>query len=205
MSCPSHATPDPTPARATPAAARLGRALGEDGEQVELLCGEIDRLAVAGGAAARPIDVHPTGSEAGLHPSSTADRTDAGTQLAHREGLHNIVIRTEFEPDNAIGLIPARRNDDDGDVGDGAHRSQHIQSVVVREPEIEQDDVSLARRVEDLYSEPDVNDVQPVTAQSVEERLGDRRVVLHDQNSHASSSLRGPMVSKPRRQSSSPS
>ena len=73
-------------------------------------------------------------------------RADAGEQLAEAERLHDVVVGAELEPDDAVDLVAARRDDDDRHVRRGAEPAAHLEAVDVRQPEVEQHDVVVLRR-----------------------------------------------------------
>ncbi len=172
---------------------------GEDSEKIELLRGEIHHLSIACRPAAGSIHDDAAGRKAGFNPSPSTDCADARAQLADRERLDDVVVRSQFKTDDTIGLIAARGDDDDGNVGDSPKRTEDVEAIVIRESEIEQDDVCLPCRIEDLDGKPDMYDVESMAAQSVDKWFSHRRVVFNNQHSHASSSLRGSIVPKRRK------
>jgi hypothetical protein len=47
---------------------------------------------------------------------ATQDRSDPGGELAHGERLDHVIVRSELEADDAIDLLPASGEHDDGHV-----------------------------------------------------------------------------------------
>ena len=82
-------------------------------------------------------------------PSSTGavaarpprDGPDAGGQLAHAERLGDVVVGAELEAQDAVELVAARRQHDDGDLRAGLHLAEDVAAVDVGQAEVEQHDV----------------------------------------------------------------
>ena len=142
------------------------------------------------------IDAHAVGSHVDVDracdhlvrrrlpaPGSPRDSSDTGDQLAQPERLHDVVVRPEFEPDDAVDFLAPRRDDDDRHIGAGAQLATNGEAVHVREPEVEQDDVRLLGR-ERLRSGVRAHDGKAFSTQPLGQRLGDRRVVLDQQYPH---------------------
>ena len=97
-------------------------------EQVELLRGELDALAVlrdrprGGSSRSGPISIGPAARGGAASPH---DRAHARDQLAGRERLDHVVVGAELEADDPIDLLAARGEHDDRDVGLGPdHRGR---------------------------------------------------------------------------------
>src|SRR5581483_3483041 len=89
---------------------------GEEPEEVELACGEAQRLAAASQLACAAVELELAECQCRrrrLGGSRAAqDGADARRELARREGLRDVVVRAELEPDDAIGLLAARGQHD---------------------------------------------------------------------------------------------
>jgi hypothetical protein len=98
--------------------------------------------------------------------------------------LDHIVVRAELEPDHAVDLLPACAHDDDRDARALAQPPADLETVDVRQAQVEQHEVGL-RSVEGLAAGGRAVDLHPLPAEPLGERLGDCVLVLDDQNSHA--------------------
>ena len=95
-------------------------------EQVELLGGKLYRLAVIrdgsrGGIEVDGADVDRTLTRGGM--TSAHDGAHAGDQLAGREWLDHVVVSAQLQADDAVDLLPARGEHDDGYVGLGTDQA----------------------------------------------------------------------------------
>src|SRR4029079_10425194 len=68
-------------------------------------------------------------------------RTHSRQQLAHIEGLIDIVVSTEIERFYLFDFPVTRRKHNDWQIGPFAHALDHVLTVAIRQTEIEQDDV----------------------------------------------------------------
>src|SRR6202158_3553279 len=65
-------------------------------------------------------------------------RTDAGKQLSKAEWLYDVVVRTEFETDDAIDFVGTMAGrDDDRNVRMRTNFPQKIQPIILTEPQIQ--------------------------------------------------------------------
>ena len=65
-------------------------------------------------------------------------RPDPGQQLARGEGLRDVVVGAQLEPEDPVGLLAARGQDHDGHVGVGAQLPADVPPVLAREHEVEE-------------------------------------------------------------------
>ena len=65
---------------------------------------------------------------------------NAREQLARRERLREVVVGAELEPADAIGLLVARRQHDDGHARPRSDLPAHIEAVHVGQADVEDDD-----------------------------------------------------------------
>ncbi len=100
----------------------LARVLGEQPQHLELRAGQVDRLPSDGDQVACQVDRHRAGLDRGaLHAARTIQFTAAqlrphpAEQLAHREGLGDVVVRTDLEPDHLVDLGVLGGQQDDRD------------------------------------------------------------------------------------------
>ncbi len=179
-------------------------ALGEQGEQVELLAGERNRGAVHGHLAGGEFDGDRTqvqrvvggalvGRLVGAAGRGTpAHRVDAGQQLTGVVRLDDIVVRAEVEAVDAGAHIGARGDHDDGDGAELADPAAHLEAVLVGQPEIEQHHRERFRMVgqqglERFLAVACVHDGQAVLGEHRGQGRGDMIVVLDEQQSHRAS------------------
>ena len=166
--------------------AGLGR---EQREQVELLQRELELAAVerrAPRAARRPRARRPTSVSRAVRPRRTcasSDGADARDELAQPERLDDVVVRAELEPDDAVDLLALGGDHDDRDVRASAQLAADGEPVDVGQAEVEQDEVGR-RRVERLLPRRDARHLEALRAQALDERLGDRVLVLDDEQVH---------------------
>ncbi len=70
---------------------------------------------------------------------------DSRCDFARRERLHDIVVGTEFKTSDAILLIAKRREQDDRHITCAASVAQNLETVTLREHQIEQHKVGFTR------------------------------------------------------------
>src|SRR5262249_13670381 len=76
----------------------------------------------------------------------TQRRTYARQQLAHPKGLGDVVVGPGVEGSNLVGFSATRRQDDDRHGGPLSQLAGDLQTVQIREPEIEENERRLAHR-----------------------------------------------------------
>ena len=115
-------------------------------------------------------------------------RAGAGHQLVRAEGLGDVVVRAELEPDDAIGFLRARREHDDGNgvrFRVGADRAADFEAVDLRQHQVEDEQVGwmggdgrqrVAARRNHLRREA-------CLAQIARDEISDIPVVFHDEHS----------------------
>ena len=112
------------------------------------------------------------------------DGADPRRQLAPAERLGDVVVGAELEPEDAVELVATGGEHDDRDGPALAQLAADVTAVDVRQAEVEQDEVVASRR-QGVGAGGDVDDLMPVGLQAGDERLGDRPVVLDEQQLHA--------------------
>ena len=139
-----------------PAARPFKQALVEDGIPftsfaVHDVAGGQRHHGVLGVAQLAPGRIQPPAGEAvdrvrrragGLGPAQ--DGADARQQLARVEGLGQIVVRTQLQPDDAVGLLGQRRQHDDRQPRRGAQPAADGEPVLPRQHEVEHDEIEAA-------------------------------------------------------------
>ena len=142
--------PNPTPVRATGAARRPDAASGPAGatRSNSLGVSGTNRPATCTSRAAGSM-VRPSNSStcrgrrrravAALGPAQ--DGPDPDGELPRRERLHDVVVGSEFEPDDTVDLLGAGRQEDDRSVALFTDAAQDRQTVDTGEHQVEHDQV----------------------------------------------------------------
>ena len=115
-------------------------------------------------------------------------RADARDHLGAAERLDDVVVGAELEPDDAVGLGPARGQHHDRDVAAAAQRAADVAAVAVGQREVEQDDVGLdlVRELERARRGGGHERLEALARERLGERAGDARLVLDEQHPAAS-------------------
>ena len=163
---------------------------GEQREQVELLQRQLQLAAVERRPARRDVDLERADRRGRLVPpwrlagSRRGDGADPRHELAQAERLHDVVVRAELEPDDAVDLLALRRDHDDRHVRARAQLAADREAVDVRQPEVEQHEVD-GGGVERRLAGRDARHLEALAREPLDERLGDRVFVLDDEQVHA--------------------
>ncbi len=109
---------------------------------------------------------------------------DAGQKLVHAERLGHIVVGAEIEGLHLGGLVAAAREHHDRHaLVLAAQQAQELEPLHVRQAEIEDDQVRLARReLERRLAVRRLEDLVALRAQPHPQQLADRRLVIDDQD-----------------------
>ena len=73
----------------------------------------------------------------------TEDRSDAGLELVHGEGLDDVGVRARVERADHRRIVAAGRHDDDRSAAHSAEHGEEAVAVEVGKSQIEEDDVRL--------------------------------------------------------------
>src|SRR5262245_3960832 len=117
---------------------------GEERQEQELLRRQIEPSSPAGGAVTDEVDLEigdmePLGVAA---RTAAQDRADAGQQLGEREGLHQVVVRSELEPLHAVRHgVAGGEKEDRGLLAGAAQLREDRPAVPSREHDVEDDQV----------------------------------------------------------------
>src|SRR5438093_227175 len=188
-----------------------GRA-GQDREQLELLGGEVHRVAFHADLEAVAVDLEL----ADLHvrlllgvagTGAAGDRADAGEQLARRERLGHVVVGAHLEAEDLVTLLDAAGDHDHGDVLGVRvllEAAADLPAVELRDHDVEQDQVGvdLARLLEGVGAGGGDDDVVTLLGEIVADQVGDVALVFDDEDAtlllagrggglHPSPSVRG--------------
>ena len=80
-----------------------------------------------------------------LHAGAAQDRADARHQLAGRERLDQVVVRTQLEAGDAILDLTLGGQHDDGDIRGGAHDAADLFTGNARQHEVKDDHVERVK------------------------------------------------------------
>jgi hypothetical protein len=75
--------------------------------------------------------------------AKSTDRLHAAAELPHREGLGDVVVRAQLEPEHLVELLGLGREHDDRDRALRAQLPAHVEAVHLREHHVEHDEVEL--------------------------------------------------------------
>src|SRR5207342_745181 len=122
--------------------------LHQQEQQIELTGRKLEPNASDRGLTERRVDpdvadLDPAGRLA--HGCSPQDGPDPSGQLSRRERLHDVVVRTELEANDAVDRLVLGRHDEDGDVRSRSNVPAHVAPVPVREHQVQDDDVRTPR------------------------------------------------------------
>ena len=124
-------------------------------------------------------------------------RTHARQQFADAERLREVVVRAGIERGDLVGFVDASRQHDHRDRRPAAKRMDEIDTVSVGEPEIENDEIRLARAGigEALLQRGGLEDVPPFGFERGPNEAPDLRLVLDQERdrrrgTHGASSTR---------------
>ncbi len=82
-----------------------------------------------------------------LAAPAAQNRLDPGKQLARLEGLGQIIVGAELQPDDAVHGVAARGEHEDRGVAPGADAPAHFEAVEVGQHQIEDEQVEMAAAV----------------------------------------------------------
>ena len=120
-------------------------------------------------------------------------RPDAGLELGDLEGLDHVVVGPQVQASDAfLGRAAGGQDHHRGRVAAGAHAAQHLQPVHLWQVQVQDHQVEPFRRDQRLGRGAviDVIDGMPRTGQKLHQPVGQRRVVLDQQNAHRPSPRR---------------
>ncbi|CAO0825275.1 hypothetical protein SMICM17S_12079 [Streptomyces microflavus] len=171
--------------------------LGEEGQQVELLAGQLDLCVVDADAPGwqlyldGPQTQCRDGGRRGVLATGGApgDRVDTGEQLTGVVGLGDVVVGAEVESVDARADVGTGGDHDHRGRGALADLAADLVAVLVGQAEVEQDDAEglLLRgqqRAQGLLAVAGVHDLEPVPGEHGGQGRRDMVVVLDEQQSH---------------------
>ena len=105
-------------------------------------------------------------------------------QLARVEGFGDVVIRTQFETDDAIRLLAHGGEDDDGHIGLRAQPAREVEARLARHHQVQHDKVIAPLRP-DAAGLPRVagdGDAHALAFEEFAEKLADLAVIIDDED-----------------------
>ncbi len=113
---------------------------------------------------------------------TTRPAWDPGDELAGRERLGQVIVGTELEADDPIGLLVARRQDQDCHAPAAAKLLADVEPVEIRQAEIEDDDLRVVPldRAESAFTGLLADDLEAGAFEIGLDEPADRIVVLDD-------------------------
>ena len=78
--------------------------------------------------------------------AAAQDGADARNQLARVEGLGQVIVSTQLQPDNLVDVVVARGEHEDGQVAAGAQLTADLPSIKAGQHQVEHDQVRRPRQ-----------------------------------------------------------
>jgi hypothetical protein len=127
-----------------------------------------------------------------LATGAAEDGIDAGHQLAHVEGLGQIVVGANFQTHDAVDVFAARREHNDGHIGFATQAPKHFESVHAGQIHIQQDEIQagVSGLFDALLSGVDGAEFEPFLRERLAEQLGHLAIIVDDQYFPHSASIR---------------
>ena len=109
---------------------------------------------------------------------------DAAAELPDQERLRDVVVRAELEPEHLVELVVAGREHDDRNRALGPESLADLETVDLREHDVEHDEVDLLFRepAQRLLAVTGRDDAVPVPLERVREELLNRVLVVDEQD-----------------------
>mmetsp|Transcript_10445 Transcript_10445/g.42618 ORF Transcript_10445/g.42618 Transcript_10445/m.42618 type:complete len:696 (-) Transcript_10445:2300-4387(-) len=169
-------------------------ALREHHQQIELVAGQIADLAVQARDAGGQIDLEPAEAqhlvaiEFGFEPAQQG--LDAGLQLARLEGLGEVVVGTQFQAEDAIHGLAARRQHQHRLMAPArvaAQPAAEVQAVAVGQHQVQHDqfEAALGQCLAGLGQAAGRVDLEAGGLEVVTHHAGQAGVVVNQQESGA--------------------
>lgn len=154
-------------------------------EQIELGRSQVYGLAVVANASPGDVELQPafaTGFGAVL--GSAKNGSDPGNELFHRERLGQIVVGPDTKPDKDVGLVGAGGQHDHGHPPLAVDPAADLEPIEAAEVQIEDEEVGpvLGRRFHCRRTVRGLDGPEPFRVEAVDHGLGDRRLILHDED-----------------------
>ena len=159
----------------------------QDPEQLELPGRQLQLARADEGPVSGDVDPDLPDAQLVLSglPRGAADLCPhASQQLGQAEGLGDVVISPGVQTDDEVGVLTAGGEHEDRDgQALGPHLTGHVQAVDVRQPQVQDDDVSGRDLLEGAFTGAMSQDLVALTSKGSGEGFRDGRIVFDEQNS----------------------
>lgn len=128
---------------------QLCRIAHEAGKQVEFGAGQCDLRLSHATDAAMQVQRQPSMFQPRRRSRAAGafqDGLDPRDQFARAEGFCDVIIRTQFQPQNAVDLIVAGGQEQDRHIGTGADATAGFEPVHMRQAHIQNDQIGCLTR-----------------------------------------------------------
>ena len=127
----------------------LSHVVGQETEELVFIRGQVQFFPVQAGASRRIVNGEPAvGKQGGLDflqglhiAQPPLGGAESGQKLIHGKGLGQIVVRPGVQGGYLIVVLASGADDNHGGIGPGTDFENHVHSVHVRKPQVQQDDV----------------------------------------------------------------
>ena len=161
--------------------------VGQEREQVELTGREGNDLAGPAGLATTQVDLQVSDGDhllrGGALPRPPQNGPHPCHQLPGREGLDQIVVRSQLQPENAVHLVVACREEQHRHGASGPDSAADVEAVTGSgQPDIEDDDAGTLPRekLQSLLAVMGQEHPETLPAQVEIHQVGNVRVVFDD-------------------------
>ena len=155
------------------------RMLGEDVEKLKFGAREVDGISIVGCAELFAIKKKPGGS---LRRLAACHCFDAREKFARAKGFCEIVVSTEFESDNAINLISAGCQKENGDLGRTPDFTTDFEAIEIGEADVKNNEIVSRRARHGLRARRDDADTMSRLAEGEFQNIRNSRIVLDNEN-----------------------
>jgi hypothetical protein len=162
----------------------------EISQQIELACGQGCHLTESSRLAPPDVNLEVPHTHHFLRrrafPRSTQDGVHPGDQLSGREGLDQVIVRSELETEDTVHLVIAGSQEENGDVALRPDPAAYIETVeLTGKSDIENDDprILLVHEHQALFSVPGEEHPKAIAAQIQVHEVSNMWIVFDDDHS----------------------
>ena len=171
-------------------------------EQVVVATGQFDHHALGIDEVAPQRVEHPAFEHVAPGPDgrlavaravgAAQHRIDPGQQFTRVERLGEIVVRADFETDDAIGLVPLGGEHDHRRLRLGTHLAAQFETADAGQHDVENDQVDrrLSQHLAHLVAIAGGADLETVAAQELGDEMADLAIVVDDEDMRAAAGFR---------------
>src|SRR5690606_4411989 len=157
-------------------------------QQGVFVAGQVQQPAAVADAVAGAVDGEPAAllpGHVGIGRRAPAQaRAHPRPHLPRRERLGHVVVAAQLQAQHAVDLLAARGEEDHRQVAEGADLPAHVEAADVRQAHVQHQHVDPAGAdpFDRLPPEQAVLGLHALAAQGIEQRVGDRRFVVGDED-----------------------